>query len=61
MINIKDLTNDDIGRKVVYSVEFCEETEEGEQTSWNSRFIFVRFKGPTGEACTPENVSFTFE
>jgi hypothetical protein len=46
MIEIKNLTANDIGRKVVYQ-DFGKK-EEGELTSWNDKFIFARFKGPAG-------------
>lgn len=59
MIDIKKLTVADIGRKVEYRRDFCRD-ETGELTSWNEKVIFVRFKGPGGEACEPEDVSFTF-
>lgn len=58
MIEIKKLTEDDVGRKVTYHREHCR-TEIGELSSWNEKFVFVRFKGPTGEACEPGDVSFT--
>ncbi len=57
MIDKAKLSFDDIGRKVTYHREFCEEF--GELTSWNDMYIFVRFKGPTGEACEPEDVTFS--
>ncbi len=59
MIDPKTLTPADIGRKVSYRREFCR-PEDGELTSWNDKTVFVRFKGPTGEGCEPEDVSFTF-
>ena len=57
MIQISDLTDLDIGRKVVYHREFCNK-EFGKLSSWNSKYIFVRFKGPNGEACESSDVSF---
>lgn len=59
MININSLTEDDKGRKVVYHREYCNR-EEGELSSWNDKYIFVKFKGPNGEACEPNDVSFIF-
>lgn len=59
MIVIKELSVRDIGRKVIYHREFCER-EEGELSSWNDHYIFVKFRGPNGEACEQEDVSFAF-
>lgn len=59
MIEISKLTAADIGRNVTYHREFCNR-EFGVLSSWNDKFVFVRFKGPTGEACDPEDVSFDF-
>lgn len=60
MIDIEKLTEADIGRNVTYHREFCDR-EFGKLSSWNDRFVFVRFKGPGGEACEPEDVSFDGE
>lgn len=57
MIEINTLTEADIGRNVIYHREFCRQ-ETGKLSSWNHKFVFVRFKGPTGEACEPNDVSF---
>lgn len=57
MIDISKLKGSDVGRKVVYRREHCKR-EEGELSSWNTCFVFVKFKGPTGEACDPADVSF---
>jgi len=57
MIDISKLTESDIGRNVIYRREYCE-TEVGKLSSWNEHFIFVRFRGPTGESCFPEDVEF---
>lgn len=59
MIDISKLTEEDKGRNVTYHREFCKR-EYGKLSSWNAQVIFVRFKGPTGEACEPEDVSFEF-
>jgi len=59
MINISKLTDADVGRNVTYHREFCKR-EFGHLSSWNAKFVFVRFKGPTGEACEPADVSFDF-
>lgn len=60
MIDISQLTESDIGRNVIYHREFCT-SEVGKLSSWNSKYVFVRFKGPTGESCQPEDVSFELE
>lgn len=60
MIEIAKLTQQDIGRKVTYHREYCKR-EFGELSSWNHKYVFVRFKGPTGEACEPQDVSFDFQ
>lgn len=59
MIEISKLTEADKGRKVNYHREFSE-PEFGVLSSWNDSYIFVRFKGPNGEACEPADVSFAF-
>ncbi len=53
MIEIGSLREADKGRKVVYRGD-----EDGEITSWNDRYIFVRFRGPNGAACKPEDIEF---
>ena len=58
MIRIEDLTDKDIGRNVNYHGAYNGPVETGQLTSWNEHFVFVRFKGPNGEACEPEQVSF---
>lgn len=52
------LNESDIGRKVIFTYQHGERCE-GEITSWNDRYVFVRFKGPNGEACDPSNLEFT--
>lgn len=54
MIKIESLTEKDIGRNIIYK----RTGEVGRLTSWNSMFIFVRFRGPNGEACCPEDIDF---
>ena len=57
MIRVDRLTEKDVGRIVVY----CDGRgthKEGRLTSWNNLYVFVRFSGPTGEACLPTSVSF---
>jgi hypothetical protein len=60
MINQDQLTESDIGRNVIYQREHCDR-EVGKLSSWNDTYVFVRFKGPNGEACLPEDVSFEFQ
>jgi hypothetical protein len=55
MIPIESLKESDKGRKVIYRGD-----EEGVISSWNSWYIFVRFKGPGGAACNPEDLIFSF-
>lgn len=57
MIRPDRLTEKDIGRLVVYR-DGAGNTFEGRLTSWNNLYVFVRFSGPTGEACLPSSVSF---
>jgi hypothetical protein len=57
MIDPSTLTKGDVGRHVLYHRPFCNQ-ERGVLTSWNSRYVFVRFKGPNGESCQPEDISF---
>ncbi len=58
MLDPKKLTTADVDRSVTYHREFCK-VEHGKLTSWTDTTIFVQFKGPTGEGCKPENVSFS--
>lgn len=60
MITISNLTKEDVGRNVTYHREFCKR-EFGVLSSWNDKYVFVRFKGPNGEACEPEDVSFDID
>ena len=53
MIDPKKLTDKDIGRLVVWR-----DKDEGVLTSWNDLYVFVKFRGPNGEACYPQDVSF---
>ena len=54
------LTQNDIGRNVLYHREYST-PEVGRLSSWNEHYVFVQFKGPNGEACDPEDVSFEYE
>ncbi len=57
MIDISKLTDADKDRNVIYHREFSKK-EVGKLSSWNEHYVFVRFKGPNGEACEPDDVSF---
>lgn len=63
MIDPKTLTESDRGRSVVVRERLVPLGHRlllahGTLTSWNDSFVFVRFKGPGGEACRPEDVDF---
>jgi len=60
VIDISKLSEKDIGRNVIYHREHCKQ-EVGRLSSWNDKYIFVRFKGPNGESCQQEDVSFSKE
>lgn len=52
---------DIIGRQVVYRASHPNaESEQGQVTSVNDRFVFVRFSatGSTSPACDPSDLSF---
>lgn len=57
MIDPATLTEKDVGRNVTYHREHCAR-EFGKLSSWTATTVFVRFKGPNGEGCQPEDVSF---
>ena len=66
MIDIAELTKDDIGKWVFYKSEF--KPEKGRIKSWNDKFIFVvykcghqwdRFQDFTGCATESEDLEFT--
>lgn len=57
MIVLSELSEKDKGRNVVY-LSGDKKQEVGQLTSWNDHFVFVRFHGPNGAACRPEDVSF---
>ena len=60
MIEISKLSKSDIGRNVTYHRQNCTK-EFGQLSSWNDTYVFVKFKGPNGEACLPTDVSFDHE
>ena len=67
MIDVKSLTEADIGRNVVYRPHHAldgpvSEWEYGKLSSFRKDgSIFVRFKGPQGERCDPENLFWEFQ
>lgn len=62
MIDIKSLTDDDKGKSVVYSSN--DGREFGVLSSWNERFVFVKFgrwqSSAQAQACRPEDVEFVY-
>jgi len=44
MINIEDLTSEDIGRTVIYTQQSSDTIEEGVISHWNEKFIFVIYR-----------------
>jgi len=65
MINIKKLTNNDIGKWVIYNPGY--KKEKGKIKSWNDTFIFVVYKCAddwnnfidyTGCATNPKDLRF---
>ncbi len=60
MIDIKNLTEKDMGRKVIYS-DGCRKPEEGVITSWNTTYVFVRYGKDFGSQGTyPRELTFAF-
>jgi hypothetical protein len=61
MIEISRLTEKDKGREVVYHVQGTI-NEFGIISSWNERFIFVKYNGnQQSHATKPENLRFSIE
>ena len=67
MIDIAELTKEDIGKWVVYTAPHGE-TEKGRIKSWNDNWVFVvykcdhqwdRFQDFTGCSTNPEDLEFT--
>jgi len=69
MIDISMLDENDKGRKVRYTSSNKDKIEEGKITSWNNKFIFVRYYqqnkpyciiryGETSEATDPKDLDF---
>jgi len=56
-MNIKDLTEKDVNRKVIYSS--FNSKEVGVISSWNDKYIFVRYGNKTfGEATDPNDLEY---
>ena len=65
VVKIEELTQEDIGRRVIYKPGF--ENEEGKIKSWNDKFVFVvyrcdnqwdRFQDYIANATVPEDLVF---
>ena len=62
MIYLKDLTNADKNRLVVYSKGRLKQLEEGIITSWNDTFIFVKYgKDITSKATYPQDLDWAIK
>tara|TARA_R110002012_G_scaffold3875_2_gene17993 strand:+ start:1787 stop:1969 length:183 start_codon:yes stop_codon:yes gene_type:complete len=60
MIDIKTLTQEDIGRKVVYKTRSV--MEEGVISSYNEKSVFVKYGTcTTAQATSPTDLEFSFE
>jgi hypothetical protein len=60
MIEISKLTEKDKGREVVFDNGW--KSEFGTISSWNERFIFVKYNGSqNGKATRPEDLRFSIE
>jgi hypothetical protein len=58
MIDLKSLTDSDRGRAVVFTPRVGPH-EDGVITSWNDKYIFVRYDGDkTSKATNPSNLDF---
>ncbi len=65
MIDPKELKKSDIGRNVIYKPQHAKEDPKQWEYGHLSSFradgaIFVRFKGPNGERCNPEDIYWEF-
>ena len=67
MINIAKLTEDDIGKWVIYQ-PIKGKPEEGRIKDWNDKFVFVvyrcenrwdNFRGYTAQGTKPEQLTFS--
>jgi hypothetical protein len=58
MIDLNSLTESDLGRGVVYTPR-TGPREDGVITSWNDKYIFVRYDGDrVSKATNPGNLDF---
>ena len=63
MIDPTELTESDKGRQVIYEVPegTARRVEFGVISSWNDKYIFVRYThGDTAAATNPEDLDFAF-
>ena len=59
MINIKKLSQKDIGRKVIYQENKNKTPQDGTITSFNNRYIFVNYStGNQGIATSPKDLNW---
>lgn len=59
MLKIEDLRPEHTGRRVVYRPSPNEPVESGVITSWNGKFVFVRYDGSnTSQATNPADLSW---
>jgi len=70
MIDLKNITQKDIGKWVIYHDSFDKKAEQGRIKSYNNRFIFVvyacsgewdRYQAYTGVATRPEDLEFKYK
>lgn len=58
-MKISDLTPSDTGRNVIYTAHHGER-EEGVISSWNEKYVFVRYgMGSTAAATDPDQLEFS--
>lgn len=61
MIIISGLGPADKGREVIYT-DMSGKRESGRISSWNDKYVFVRFTaGDTAAACRPDDLHFAVE
>ena len=59
MIDIKALTQEDIGRKVIFETQYV--LDEGVISSYNNKVVFVLYGTcTTPQATSPEALTFSF-
>ena len=59
-INVSELTDSDIGRRVIYvrPRRWGGTVEEGRVTSYNRKYIFADFGTGHGKACDPSDLEW---